>query len=473
MPWQSEKLPCKQSRGGVTFRVILQGMVIIMKLFEKTVYPLGIWEGPRAFVMTSEGEADRRYREIRDAGMDTVFLFAELADPAWLARTLTAAERNGIFLIADLSAVWRDGDKRDAVLAATKDCPAVVAYNIVDEPPRAWFPELRVAVESVRAAVPGKDIFINLNPNYAPDSFLGAADGVPDSTPYRAYLRAFVETVPVDCLSFDFYPYVGSSEGEAVYRVEFLRNLTDMKVAADAAGLPFAGFLQSSRWGRYDTAVDGEGTARTVWRGTRLPTAAEYRYLAGTHLAFGAQMLTNFLYWSRSGTRPDQRMPGVFDGIMAETGEANPIRAAVCRVSAEVRALTAPIRGWRHVGVMSCGLSASEAAAIQPVAKERFGAFRALAGEGRFLAGCFEKDGQTALMVVNMCEDGQEGARAVEIVPDAVQTATVQTVQTDESVQTVQTVYKSDGTTTVHRGGTVRLMLESGEAAVIVCGGGE
>lgn len=424
-----------------------------MRFFNRETYPIGIWEGPRAFVMTNAEEADARYAEMREAGIDVLFLFAELQDPAWLKLTLDAAVKQGVSLIVDLSAVWRDAEKRTAVIAATRDCPAVAAFNVVDEPPRAWFPELRAAVEAIRAEACGKDVFVNLNPSYAPPPYLGEADDAAGSTPYRAYLREFMEMMPVDTLSFDFYPYVGASGNEDVYRLELLRNLTDMKVAANAAGIPFAGFLQSSRWGRYEKVIGCGGEERFEWRGTRIPTDAEYRYLASVHLAFGAEMLTNFLYWSRSGTRPDQRMPGVFDGIMAETGEPNPIRETVCRVSGEIRAVTARIRGWKHEGVMVSGLTAAERGAVSPLTLESFGGVAELSGSGRCLAGCFTDGTRRAVLVVSLCDDGGRSAEEVRLDLTGVYDVTV---------------CRANGTAMDFASDGLTLTLESGEAALVI-----
>lgn len=48
-------------------------------------------------------------------------------------------------------------------------------YQLVDEPSAAEFPQLQADVNNFSKSRPGKLVFINLLPNYAPPSMLGAA----------------------------------------------------------------------------------------------------------------------------------------------------------------------------------------------------------------------------------------------------------------------------------------------------------
>lgn len=364
-------------------------------------FHIGIWEGPRLFAVPTDGDMDARFREIAEAGVDTIFLFAELQDPEWLDRTLAAAMRCGLNLIVDTSAVWRDPNKRADIVKRTKDCPAVIAYNIMDEPPAALIPELAPVAAWFRETVPDKTVFVNLNPNYAPPPYL--PEGKTRRERYCAYLKQFLDAVPVEVLSLDFYPYVGDPGAEGRMKTAMLENLADAAICAKRYGIPFAGFLQTSRWGRFDDNRD----RTSAWHGTRMPHPTELSWLAGVHLVFGARMLTDFLYWSRSGTRPDQRMPGVFDGIMWEDGTRAPLFPAVQRVHAEARAAAEQLIDCTLAGVMTAGLTDEENAAVGELRLERFGAVDSLMTAGRVIAGCFESpDGERRMFVMNADDAG-------------------------------------------------------------------
>ncbi|MCQ2430214.1 MAG: hypothetical protein MJ192_07785 [Clostridia bacterium] len=378
----------------------------------KDTFRIGLWEGPRLFAVPTDTDMDTRFREIREAGIDTIFLFAELQDPGWLDSTLAAAERNGLFLIIDTSAVWRDADRRADIVHRTKDCPAVIAYNIMDEPPAALIDELAPAAAWYRGAAPDKTVFVNLNPNYAPPPYLPAGETRRER--YRAYLDAFLSRVPVDVLSLDFYPYVGAPDAEARMKTAMLENLADAALAARVYGIPLAGFLQTARWGRFDDNTD----RTSPWHGTRLPGESELRWLANLHLVFGAKMLTDFLYWSRSGTRPDQRVPGVFDGIMWEDGTRSPLYPIVQRVHAEARAAAEVLQPCTFEGILTAGLTDEENAAVGELRLERFGAVNGLMTDGRVIAGCFTSpDGGRLLYVMNADDssDSGDGGNAAQL----------------------------------------------------------
>lgn len=364
-------------------------------------FRIGLWEGPRLFAVPTDADMDARFREIAECGIDTIFLFAELQNPEWLDRTLAAAVRNDLSLIVDTSAVWRDAAKRAEIIARTRDCPAVIAYNIMDEPPVSFIGDLAPAAAAFREAVPDKAVFVNLNPNYAPPPYL--PEGETRRARYRAYLAQFLDAVPVEVLSLDFYPYVGDPDAEGRMKTAMLENLADAALAARAHGVPFAGFLQTSRWGRFDDNRD----RTSPWHGTRLPCPSELSWLAGVHLVFGARMLTDFLYWSRSGTRPDQRVPGVFDGIVWEDGTRSPMFDAVRRVHADARAAAAQLTDCTLAGVMTAGLTDEENTAVGELRLERFGTVDDLTTAGRAIAGCFTSpDGGKRMFVMNADDIG-------------------------------------------------------------------
>jgi len=326
-----------------------------MKLNE---FHIGIWEGPRLFAVENDTEMEKRFLEMKENGIDTMFLFAELQNDTWLNRTINMAERLQINLIVDTSFCWRDENKRKEIVNKTKTYNSVIGYNIMDEPPASFIPELSAVCKWYKETVPNKLVFVNLNPNYAPHTYL--PEGNTRREKYRAYLETFLMNVKVDMLSFDYYPYVGDKTAENKMMVGMLENLADTYLFSKKYNIPLSGFLQTSRWGHFDDNFDRS----SEWHGTRIPTEEELRRIGKLHMIFNTCMLTDFLYWSRSGTRSDQRMPGVFDGIIWEDGTRSPLYEITKRIHGELRDEYDSIKGYVLSGIVGNNLTVEEMDAV-------------------------------------------------------------------------------------------------------------
>lgn len=81
---------------------------------------VGMWVAPRAHLMKTQEEADRRFAEIKEAGINMYYSFYEDTDDAWLDRMLKAAEKNDIDVLISLErvAALSDIDKIFHLLAA-------------------------------------------------------------------------------------------------------------------------------------------------------------------------------------------------------------------------------------------------------------------------------------------------------------------------------------------------------------------
>lgn len=360
----------------------------------KDTFPLAVWEGPRKFAMNTQDEANVRYAQIKQAGFQIVYLFSECNDKEWYDRCLTAATANDMYVILDTGAKWRDINDPQFIrwLSETSRNDRVLGYNIVDEPPYTWFPELAKCADIIRQTVGHKSVFVNLNPSYAPACYLPEGCGSVDES-YKQYLNGFADAVKVDFLSFDYYPYIGN-ERETDMLEGLIRNLCAISSTGRKYGLPFAGFAQGSRWGKYGN--DGE------WLGTRIPTDTEYAYLSYIHICFGASMLSTFLYWSRSGKRADQRVPGVFDGLVTEVGVPTRLYYATQKCNTAIQTQASIIAGYKHLGVFGLGCPSviskalSSVSEFEPLLKDF-----TIGANSPALVGVFEKSGQALLYVVN------------------------------------------------------------------------
>ena len=156
---------------------------------------LGCWVTPRPHLMTTQEDADARYAELAASGIDMVYSFGDTADPAHMDRMLRAAEKNGVKVmielgrIADVSGI----DANLSLVRATADYPAVIGYNMYDEPNAALFPALGEQLRRIREIV-GRDklIMCNLFPNYANATQLGISGEKDGMTAYQQYLDRFM-----------------------------------------------------------------------------------------------------------------------------------------------------------------------------------------------------------------------------------------------------------------------------------------
>jgi hypothetical protein len=153
-------------------------------------------------------------------------------------------------------------------IAQFKDHPALEGYFLDDEPKVGEFASLATQVQTIQNLDPNHWCYINLNPTY----------GHTDASSYENYVNSFLSTVPVKVLSFDHYPVTNNG-----IRADFYENLEIISAAARKKGIPFWAFARSAAW-------DDDYSL--------LPTQPQLRYEMFSNLAYGAQGLQYFTYWS-------------------------------------------------------------------------------------------------------------------------------------------------------------------------------
>ena len=153
--------------------------------------------------------------------------------------------------------------------------PALWGYHWADEPGAGAFPQLATDVARVRELRPGKLLFINLLPDYAPPAALGTAT-------YAEHVRQFVDQAKPDVLCMDYYPifHPDTPDGRAGY----CGNLEVMRSESLRAGIPF--------WNFFNTMPFGPHTD---------PTEAQLRWQIHASLAYGAKGVLYFCYYTPGG----------------------------------------------------------------------------------------------------------------------------------------------------------------------------
>jgi hypothetical protein len=258
--------------------------------------PILAWAGPPEQETTAE-----RYKELAEAGF--THNYTGFGSVAAMAKALDVAHAAGIKLFVSTPELAADPE---GTARRFKAHPAIAGYALRDEPSAADFDGLAKWVRRIQSVDAVHPCYINLYPNYCPASALGTAD-------YPAHVARFVKEVPVQLLSFDHYPVVGES-----LRPEWYANLEVVSAAARESGKPFWAFALATAHGAYP-----------------LPTPAQLRVQVYSNLAYGAQGIQYFTYWTpKSDTwdfhegpiTPDGKRSAVYDRVREVNRELQTLR---------------------------------------------------------------------------------------------------------------------------------------------------
>lgn len=224
-----------------------------------------------------------RYLEMKDAGFDISFSF--LSNPEDVQKSLDAAQKAGMKIVISCPELKSETEK---IVKRFMNHPALAGYFLRDEPAVDAFTELGTWAKKVNANDPKHFCYVNLFPNYATSEQLGTSD-------YREYVNKFAKEVPMHFLSYDSYPLTSA---KGVYE-KWHQNLEIISDEAKKAGKSFWAFAQSVLFDDYHES----------------PNLATMRLQMFTNLAYGAQGLQYFTYWTPVSPAEDFRgAPITLDG---------------------------------------------------------------------------------------------------------------------------------------------------------------
>ncbi|MBR7062962.1 MAG: hypothetical protein IKI42_08005 [Clostridia bacterium] len=244
---------------------------------------IGCWIPPRPHQVLTQEDADAQIAVLAASGINCFTTHhGEMDDIGYLTRLANAAEKNGIKMMIELGTdLSGDGGMAHNldIVRQTMDLPAVLGYNLFDEPTAGYAAALKEEFRQIHELTGGtKLLMLNMLPTYGPRELM-APEIRPGLSWYRTYLADFLDT-ETDALSFDFYPYSGNPGGDAGALRGMLVNLSDMAVMAKKyRNVPVWGFLQDSGWA-----------------GMRIPGREELLLISHLHLIFGAESYSYFLY---------------------------------------------------------------------------------------------------------------------------------------------------------------------------------
>ena len=319
------------------------------------VIPVHAW-----WSIPAEYTSAERYRELAEAGFTTSM--SPLPNVEAVTKALDAAGQAGVKLFITCPELSTDPE---GTVRRFMSHPALAGYHLTDEPNVKAFPELAAWVRKIQAVDPGHPCYINLYPTYANETQLGTPT-------YQAHVDSFVAAVPVTFISFDHYPVMKSG-----LRPDWYENLEIISDAARKIGKPFWAFALS-------VAID------PVYP---VATTATLRLQVYSDLAYGAQCIQYFTYWT-----PPSGSEKFRDGPITADGKRTPVYDLVREMNRELQARAGVFYGARVVSIGHTGSPIPKG--TKPFAP--FPPFREVRTEGTgAVVSHLENGGATYLMVVN------------------------------------------------------------------------
>lgn len=245
-----------------------------------------------------------RFKEFKEAGFDVSICFYNDTPVDTLIRILNDAKKSDIRLL--ISSGWVSVQPHVGI-PRIKNHPALYGYFLQDEPWPKDIPETTRRYQAMAKEDTKKPTYVNLLPNYG--------DGMPreiQMPPYKQYLKE-TSTIGLPFISFDFYPIMKSG-----IRPSWYSCLEDIRQESLRTGKPFWAFALCTPHVDYPQ-----------------PTIEMLRLQIYSDLAYGAQAIEYFTYWTPEATEEWD----FHDGPINIDGQRTKTYDVVKRMNQELRGL--------------------------------------------------------------------------------------------------------------------------------------
>jgi len=263
-----------------------------------------------------------RYQELIDAGI--TYSFGGFPNIDAMQKALDAAEKVGVKMVVSCPELKSDPEK---TVRRFMNHPAVAGYHLQDEPSISQLKGLGDWGRQIQAIDKKHFCYVNLFPNFADSLQLGTKD-------YQEYVQAYIKQIPVQFISFDYYPVMKDHLSKTWYQ-----NLEQISGEAKKAALPFWAFALTTN---YD---ENHVTPQTL---------AAMRLQVYSDLAYGAQGIQYFTYWSATSMNApsgeDQR-----GAPISAAGKRSIVYDRVKQMSEEIKNLSGVFLDSKVVSVRHTG----------------------------------------------------------------------------------------------------------------------
>ncbi len=290
-------------------------------------FPILAWYSIPAGETTIE-----RYKEMKEAGINHSLSFFSNADQ--MQKALDVAEKAGVKMLVACPELKKEPEK---TVKRFINHPALAGYHLIDEPKISLFPELSEWAKKIQAVDNKHFCYVNLFPNFADSTQLG-------TTNYKEYVQEYIRQIPVQFVSFDYYPVMKDRLSKTWYE-----NLELIATESKKADKPFWAFALTTN---YD---NDHVTPQTI---------AAMRLQVYSNLAYGAQGIQYFTYWSATSVNApsgeDQR-----GAPISGNGKRSVVYDRVKEMSREIQNLSGVFLGSNVVSVRHTGLGKIPAGTIR------------------------------------------------------------------------------------------------------------
>ncbi len=264
-----------------------------------------------------------RFQEMKEAGITHSLSFYSNLDE--VQKALDVAAKVGVKLVVSCPELKSDPEK---TAKRFMDHPALAGYHLMDEPSMRLYPELGIWAKKIQAIDSKHFCYVNLFPNFADSIQLGTKD-------YKDYVSEYVRQIPIQFISFDYYPVLKDRLSKTWYQ-----NLEQISEESRKSDKPFWAFALTTN---YD---EDHLTPQTL---------AAMRLHVYSDLAYGAQGIQYFTYWSATSVNApsgeDQR-----GAPISVAGKRNVVYDRVKLMSQEIQNLSGVFLGSKVVSVRHTGL---------------------------------------------------------------------------------------------------------------------
>lgn len=192
-----------------------------------------------------------------------------------------------------------------------KDNPALLGYNLIDEPFGEIYPSMHGTTQAIKALDPDRLVYVNHYALNDEGEHYFSLEGTPPMR-YEAYVTDWLDTNP-DLMSYDYYPFLTSGMDEKVHyqTLEFLRE------QCAAYGRDLWVYIQSVAYDTFHIAK---------------PTEHEMRFHVYSSLAYGAKGYIYFTY----ETPHTNGETGFHNGLLLPDGTRNDTFQYAAAINREV-----------------------------------------------------------------------------------------------------------------------------------------
>ena len=261
-----------------------------------------------------------RYQEFRASGITQSY--DVFTDANAMETALNLAQKAGVKLFVSCPELTVNPE---GIVKRFMNHPALAGYYIADEPRVPSFPALASLVKRIRAIDDKHICYINLLPNYATADVLGAIS-------YEDYLNSYINEVPTQIISFDYYPVIGVDN--PTLRSEWYSNLEIVAKYAKRAHKPFWAFVLSIAFTPYPSS-----------------TLGALRLQAYSNLAYGAQGIQYFTYWAIE----DGGRNNFHNSPISIDGKKTDMYGKIQEVNREIKNLSGVFFGAKMISVAHTG----------------------------------------------------------------------------------------------------------------------